>query len=1094
MVTRSNTTAINYNQNTIFLQNEAANIHHSIWLSASAGSGKTKVLIDRIVNLLYAGVSLKNILCVTFTKSAALEMKERLTHKIREDLLNSPKSHPQRPVIFKIYQHILENPEEIKILTLHSFCQIILKKFPIDAGINPFFKVLEEEESQKIIKSGISIVLQQHDTDIVQALTHLSTEVSESFLEKLISDSLSKWHILERIQRHIQINPNHTYETLIRNLTLFDSYNSHPEIEDLHESIELLDSLRSTTKKIDSKLAEAIASKDDPYSIFLIQSGNMRAKLFSNEFENNFPNFAQKIKDIQNQIWQQNQSQFLHKWILKNKHFWVVISKILEHYQHTKNISGYVDFNDLILLTISLFSNTELKLHILQKLDYSIDHILIDEAQDNSPEQWLLIYQLVDILLTKEKKHRSFFVVGDPKQSIYGFQGAVPHLFLSLQNTFHELLSTRGFHFKSLKLTQSFRTSPDILKLVNHIFDPSTSQNKLFHFENHVAFRQTPGWIEICEVEKKNPKSKNNEEQEQKRTKTNFQILPFNEYKIEDHYHQRLAHEITSKIKKLLKDKIILPSTSKVIQPSDIIILLRKRGTFANTLIQTLKRNHIATAGIDRISIKDRLAFQDLLAMLRFLNLPQDDYSLAHILKSPFCNNGKGYDDVFLIDICPHRKGCLWDELKQYNASPSIQKDINKLNQYLGYVDYQSFLFIINKLIQDHLDVFKSRLGDEVQDIFSSLLDLILSTNYESLTFAANLFELENTQFVFKRDLSQVDGVKIMTIHNSKGLQAPFIFLIDLNEKVSLQKEDLFWPQIHLSEDFKSNPDSSLELTFFCLRPPAVLEHEAIENIKSYELNKLDEELNRLFYVGLTRAQDGLCIIGEGQWVEASRKAFSQINHQNSLFYKQQADLTSQISEDKPAVFKFNIETRISLNLKELSKTQYVLKHSSLTSIRSSKEDEILIEISNSTRGEIIHKAFEIATTQIANGFKNINLSYLNHNLSEHDLHILNLWLKHPLTQIFFNTKHSQHAFNEKEFTDGVQTIRIDRFILCTDNIAIIDYKTGKRDPFKSEYNQYIQQLEYYHNTLHHIYQKTIKVYLLWFDELMFEELIFEEV
>lgn len=1092
MVTTTNTTSIKNHLTTLELQNEASKIHQSIWLSASAGSGKTKVLIDRIINLLYAGVPLKNILCVTFTKSAAMEMKERLIQKIRADLIKPSISSPPKPIILNIYQHILENPEDIKILTLHSFCQSILQKFPIDAGINPFFQVLEEDNAKNIIKEGIAAVLQKNDAEIIQSLTYLSTEISESFLEKLIQNALSKWHVLERIHRQIQNNNILSYEHLIQHLTLTNLNEDYIDLPKLNDSFELLNNLRSTSKKTDLKLADAIDTKQDPVSIFLNQSGNMRAKLFSTDFEKSFPEHAQEFKEIQKQVWEYNQFQILQKWTLKNQHFWTVISKILEHYQQTKNISGYVDFNDLILLTISLFSNTELKLHILQKLDYSIDHILIDEAQDNSPEQWLLIYQLVDILLTSEKNHRSFFVVGDPKQSIYGFQGAVPHLFLSLQNTFQELLLSRGFEFKSLQLTQSFRTSPHILNLVNNIFDPLTTQNKLHDFKNHEAFRETPGWIDVCEIEKKIQNDVNNKLDEVKKPKSDIQIIPLSEYKIENHYHQRLADEIASKIKKLLQDQIILPSTSKAIQPSDIIILLRKRGRFANTLIQTLKRNHIPTAGIDRISIKDRLAFQDILAMLRFLNLPQDDYSLAHILKSPFCNNGKGYNDDVLIELCPHREGFLWDELNNKSSSyPSLQNDINKLNQYLNYVDYQSFLFIVNKLIKDHLEAFKARLGDEVQDIFTALIDLVLSINYESNTFASNLCEIEKTEFTFKRDLSHADGVKVMTIHNSKGLQSPIIFLVDLSEKASLQKEDIFWPQIQLEHPQNHLSDSSFELTFFCLRPPSVLNLDQIQNIKTYELQKLDEELNRLFYVGLTRAQDGLCVIGEGPWVDESKNALSKIHHQNISFYSYQSNSSPEVFSKTHLKINLNLEKKAPPLPQKSPTIKYNLKSSSLTSIQPLNRDILPIDASNISRGEIIHKAFEIATAQINNGFKTFNLNYLSKDLSENDLSILKIWLHHPLTQTFFHPNNLQTSFNEKEITNGTQTIRIDRLIMGSEHIAILDYKTGRRDITKSEYNQYIQQLFLYQSMLKDIYEKPIKTFLLWIDEFIFEELGF---
>ncbi|MBA4249890.1 MAG: hypothetical protein C0432_05245 [Candidatus Puniceispirillum sp.] len=1097
MAIRSNSTSINPKNSTSHIQSEASDIQQSVWLSASAGSGKTKVLIDRIVNLLYSGVPLKNILCVTFTKSAALEMKERLAHKIKNDLLKKHLSTDQKKSICQIYHQILENPEEIKILTLHSFCQSILQKFPIDAGINPFFKVLEEEEAQNIIKEGIAAILKKDDQILYQSLSYLSTEISESFLEKLIQNALSKWHILERIHRQTSSDDdNITYQSLVQKLTNITSYEPEPiDLVTLSGNFELIDALRSTSKKTDSKLAESLQLKSNDFSIFLTQTGSMRSKLFSSEFEKLFPEYAEELIHIQTQIWHQKQYDLLQKWITKNNHFWIVLSKILEYYQGIKNTSGYIDFNDLILLTISLLSNSETKSHILQKLDYSIDHILIDEAQDNSPEQWLLIYQLTDILLTEEKKHRSIFVVGDPKQSIYGFQGAMPHLFTSIQTAFNELLTSRGFVFKSLQLKQSFRSAPHILDLVNHIFNSSSATFTLQHFENHSAFRETNCWIDVTTIDKNILKDETNTDEKQTKNKSTIEVLPFNEYTINKTHHHKIAEEIALKIKKLLASKVFIPSTSQHIKASDIIILLRKRGTFAKELIQTLKRNNIPTAGIDRISIKNRLAFQDILAMLRFLNLPHDDYSLAHILKSPFCNNGSGYGDELLIDLCPNREKTLWENLQNNHSSISIQQDVQKLKQYLNYVDYETFLFIVNKLVQDHLLDFKKRLGEDVKEIFTALIDMIISMKHETKTFAYNLHELENTNFSFKRDLSKSDGVKIMTIHNSKGLQAPIVFLVDLNEKTSLQKEDIFWPNIqHLSPKNSITSDSSAtELTMFCLRPPSSLEYQEIQNIRSYEHFKLDEELNRLFYVGLTRAQDGLCVIGQGPWVSEAHIGLQSINHDNTLFFSNEHD-NLQKSNKAESPHKKNIHIPAPFHLEKIkgksSEDQSInIIETKIIPIYSEKKNHSTIELSTSTRGEIIHKAFEIATSQIDSGFKHINLNWLKEKLSTQDHEKINIWIKSKHIQHLFDPSFYDKAFNENEFVYQGTMVRIDRYVKTSGCILIVDYKTGKRNPEKEDYHVYVQQITFYKKILQEIYPKhSIKQYLLWFDEYSMEE------
>lgn len=832
------------------------------WLNASAGTGKTKVLIDRFVRLLLSGCSPEAILCLTFTNAAAAEMQQRLLQKIQSwaikdffqveqelfDLLGTFPTSEQVEKAQNIFFAILDTPSGLKIQTIHSFCQSLLQQFPLEAGIDPCFRLIKEEDSAELLKQSQKEVLENLPEHLKASLEILTSELSETAFDSLLQSLQARrsqfYYFLNRYK-----NLQH-YEELLRQKFLKDPL-SFPLFNNTHMVKVLCEHGNLNDQKIALSLKSFSADLSKCRDIFLTKEGTIRKRIISRQLEIDFPEIEENIKAIACYLYSLENYKKSNDTIELTLAFCEIAQEVFRVYQcYKKNQSG-LDFEDLINLSCHLLRDAEASSWVVYKLSSTLEHILIDEAQDTSIAQWDLLKELILSFVIPDFSRRTLFVVGDIKQSIYSFQGADPSLFLNLPLFFQDHFLAQGQKWQNINLQYSYRSTPAILKVVDLVFEAfpqgvQFDQKTVKHFSSRL---DDSGKVEIWPlIEKESPES------------TEEWPLPVTQ-KIYTSLDAQLACQIAEKIEKILESKEILSSTKTAVQPKDILILMGRRAEWVPLLLQELKQRNIPVAGVDRLFLKDHIAILDLLALGRFLCLPQDDYSLACVLKSPLINKGYGFSEEMLFEVCHNRESSLWESLLQRQAhNKVVSETVEFLKKYLSKVDYQDPFSLFHSILRETESAFVARLGAECKEILQEFLQQILHYQQFKIASLQGLIQFMDQQkiSVKRSSLSLENQVRLMTIHGSKGLQAPVVILVDSGDYPTLKNDSFLWQE-------GKEP-------LFIVKPSQKDETEDMRSLKEASLERTIQEQRRLLYVALTRAQDNLYIAGlakrskSGEW------------------------------------------------------------------------------------------------------------------------------------------------------------------------------------------------------------------------------------
>ena len=528
---------------------------------------------------------------------------------------------------------------------------------------------------------------------------------------------------------------------------------------------------------------------------------------------------------------------------------------IQAEYARAKESEAVLDYDDLILKTQALLSRAGAAAWVLFKIDGGVDHILVDEAQDTNPEQWSIIERLAEEFFAGEgasERTRTLFAVGDEKQSIYSFQGADPIRFGAVGRTFRAKAMAIEHIWNDVPLTLSFRSTEPVLAAVDAVFSKRPAAEGLIFDEasviKHHAFRTgQAGLVELWPVV----------------TETKLEpaeaFEPWNEGAAPPHAVDVLCGRIAGQIKAWLDKDEKLESEGRKISPGDILILVRRRDPFTAPMIRALKREKIAVAGADRMQLLQQIAVMDLVALADVLLMPEDDLSLAVVLKSPLF----GLDDDDLFDLAYKRDTSLWNVLKRKaKDNPRYQEAAELVPRWLSRVDlmppYEFFLELLGENGQEMRKRMLTRLGPEAAESLDEFLDLALAFDRESPPSLQGFVNaLRSTNVEIKRDMEQKrDEVRIMTVHGAKGLQAPIVFLPDTCMLPRRQGASIYSLARH------GVPREEIGHIVW----PAggnTLAH--IEEAKAVLRKAELEEYHRLLYVAITRARDRLYICGWSQ-------------------------------------------------------------------------------------------------------------------------------------------------------------------------------------------------------------------------------------
>jgi ATP-dependent helicase/nuclease subunit A len=524
---------------------------------------------------------------------------------------------------------------------------------------------------------------------------------------------------------------------------------------------------------------------------------------------------------------------------------------VLQNYEEAKARRAALDFEDLIERTKNLLATRSSAEWVLYKLDNGLDHLLVDESQDTSPEQWQVVSRLAEEFFAGSGTHeepRTIFAVGDEKQSIYSFQGAAPEKFAEMGGRFADHARDAQAPFHRVDLNVSFRTTAPVLAVVDTVFADITRTPGVHPGPSgirHIAKRLgQAGSVEIWRPEIWTAGDASDPWSPLDEKSTTAPAL-------------RLANRIAATIKGWLDNGEKLPSEGRNVRAGDILILVRKRRPFAGPMVSALKAAGVPVAGADRLALTQHIAVQDLISLGGFLTLPEDDLALAEVLKSPIFD----FDDDNLLRLAHGRKGTLWKSLIDMAASDSrYAAAVETLKRWRKTADFTPpYEFWASLLDRDGVRAkLIGRLGPDAADPVDEFLNVALTYDDRApASLTGFLHALAEEEREIKRDTEHArDEVRVMTIHGAKGLEAPIVFLPDT---CATGASGSGGGKPLVLEALRRNPDEAAPFVW-PVSGSKIL--QPVQDARAAGQKREMEERNRLLYVAMTRPRDRLIVAG----------------------------------------------------------------------------------------------------------------------------------------------------------------------------------------------------------------------------------------
>ena len=859
-------------------QNDAADPNASIWLSANAGSGKTRVLTDRVSRLLLEGVSPQHILCLTYTKAAASEMQNRLFQRLGAwsmkddenlsvDLGNLGSRFDgdaeQLAHARTLFARAIETPGGLRIQTIHSFCSSLLRRFPLEARISPVFREIEDRAA-KLLRE--EIVEELANGDFAHVVHGIARHYTGDDFGKLMGEILKNREALAApveqsdVWAQFGLPKGFDAERLLSDAFLGG------ERELVTALVPILEASEKATDRKAAKSLAAIdltqlnqSALDQLISVFLTQSGKtpFTAKIGSfptKDIRDFNPEVVANLNALMARVEAAKERQNCLNAAQRTFALREYSAIFLPRYEARKAARGWLDFDDLIHRARALLSDPAVAQWVLFRLDGGIDHILVDEAQDTSPNQWQVIKLLAQEFSTGQGARpdirRTIFVVGDLKQSIYSFQGADPRAFDQMREHFSTRLAAANQTLFERSLNYSFRSSPAILGFVDATFHVAGDQG-VGGSPRHIAFYSAmPGRVDLWPIV---PKSETPEEKEWYDPTTK---LAANDHRI------ILADRLADTIREMAVSGSIPDKTGafRPIRYGDFLILVQRRSALFHEIIRACKSRELPIAGADRLKVGAELAVKDLTALLAFLALPDDDLSLAAALRSPLF----GMCEAELYDLAHTRQEPrLWRALaRRKDDFANIFETITALR---NIADFLSPFELLERILTRHHGRKRllARLGSEAEDGIDALLvQAITYEQTETPSLTGFLVWLQVEEVEIKRQPDAVgDRIRVMTTHGAKGLESAIVILPDTADRKPNQGDEIV-----------SSDGAPLMWRANTALQPAMTKR-ALAKAKRAQ----DDERLRLLYVALTRAKNWLIVCASGQVTDGGNSWYTRV-------------------------------------------------------------------------------------------------------------------------------------------------------------------------------------------------------------------------
>lgn len=885
----------------------------SVWVSANAGSGKTHVLAQRVIRLLLRGTNPSRILCLTYTRAAAANMAtrvfdnlakwstetdERLSQEIEE--LEGERPGPAKlRRARQLFARALETPGGLKIQTIHAFCEAILHQFPLEANIAGHFELLDNQMEQALFLEArrelLTSVAAHRGGPLAEAFAVVLERAGESGLQDLLQEIVAKrdglrqfidvlgngLSVVPGLREEFGFDPGESPAAFAGRAWPLPGFSpsQFAEFALVVEEVGAANLMKWMVKDAIGAFEETdfLRRFSLLQQAFFSEKGELYGeKTFTKAVRARLPDIFERYQEAAYFLRAAGDRLALLRQIEATGAVAVITDAVISQYERLKRARGFLDFNDLIQRTVHLLGRSDVGPWVQYKLDRGIDHILIDEAQDTSPSQWTIVHKLAEEFFAGDGAgdgvSRTIFAVGDEKQSIYSFQGAEPAAFTDSGLAFAAMVPQSGGRFERVQLKYSFRSTEDVLRAVDLVFDQPEVRRGVTHYDEPIAHRaireNAPGYVEVW-----SPLSLITVDE------------PDDWTQAIDHASApavRLAEVIADRIEGWLRSGDMLEGKQRKLRAGDIMVLVRKRDRFVHALSRALKNRNIAVAGADRLRLTAHIAIQDLVALGRFLIQPHDDLSLAAVLKSPIFQ----LDEDALFHIAHGRETLsLFAALREKAQSDEKLAKIAALllewqadAAFLPVHEFYASILTGTPEREGARKRFVARLGLEANDVLDEFLSFCFTAEKTSLIgLEAVLATLEGAAPDIKREMDQSrDEIRIMTVHAAKGLEAPVVFLVDPG---SAAVSNSHIPKL-LPFPLKSFPGR----TGYLWRKGKDLANSVMRGFEDEVKRKAEEEYRRLLYVGMTRAEDRLIVCGYYQarpspqtWHSMVQAAFSGV-------------------------------------------------------------------------------------------------------------------------------------------------------------------------------------------------------------------------
>ncbi|HEX8569425.1 MAG TPA: double-strand break repair helicase AddA [Caulobacteraceae bacterium] len=886
----------------------------SAFVTANAGSGKTKTLVDRVARLLLQGSAPEAVLCVTYTKAAASEMQGRLFEQLGgwavleneplRDALAALHGQPREaftePYLARarrLFARALETPGGLKIQTIHAFCEKLLRRFPLEAGVSPGFRVAEAALAADLAAEARETVarlaMAAPDAPAGEAYAHFSVELDHaSFQDMFLAFDAKRDAIGAYLARHgggvvADVWARCEVEDPFVPEEAAEAFAAPPALDvDLWRRAAAVLNGGKDSDRV--RLAvEHLAEGRPAWSL-------VTDALFTSDGTGTPRTWIAKSRALKDaglcepMLAEQDRLERARDVVRAGRvarntvHALTLAAAYGEAYRQAKRANAALDFADLIAAARRLLTEGDgAAAWVLYKLDAGLDHVLVDEAQDTAPEQWEIVRALTGEffagsgLRDAEAAPRTVFAVGDEKQSIYSFQGARPERLLAEAQAYERLVEDAGAEYRGVTLAESWRSTDHVLKFVDAIFaEPDTRDGvpppRGFDIIEHLPRRNQPGCVDIWD-----PYRDDKREDAEAWDAPLDQESPASARK---RLARRIAREITDSCAR--GDRVWDKAAKgwRASRPGDFLVLVRRRDALFEEILRALKRAKLPVSGADRLKLSSHAVFQDLVALARFALYPDDDLTLAALLRSPFCD----VDEQGLFDLAFNREGPLWrvlrdraDERPAWAAGRDFLGRVR--NEARTRAPFDFFGRVLVMLDGEGRSVRRrilARLGGEADDALDAFLAEVLALERRGFTALETCVSaLERAEVEVKRELDDAGEVRVMTVHGAKGLEAPVVVLPDTTSKLRPLN----------TERFFEDPRGGF---FWCGRKAE--DCGPARSARDHAQQKRDEENLRLFYVALTRARDRLIVCGrtpgnigqkvaeEGSWWDRARRAFDR--------------------------------------------------------------------------------------------------------------------------------------------------------------------------------------------------------------------------